>query len=323
MSRTSVIIDCDPGIDDAIALLAAFQAPQLHIEALTVVNGNRPLPITLRNALQICDLAGRDIPVYGGCWQPMVREAIHGRFHGESGLGDCQLPPPSRQAEQQHAVEYLITRCRQAAADKQPIVLCALGPLTNIATALSMAPDIVDGIERLVLMGGAYRDNGNTTLYAEFNTFADPHAAGVIFRQALPITVLPLDVTHQVILTPEQVTRLTAAAGRITPQLQELMASWDRNDLLRYGSRGGPLHDPLVIAWLLQPDAFRSQSASVTVELESRDALGRTTADWYGKTGRYANVEVVTGVDAERIFSVFYQLFSTYNEKQNDATNYH
>ncbi|WP_416414267.1 nucleoside hydrolase [Pantoea sp. App145] len=314
MTCRSVVIDCDPGIDDAIALLAAFKAPELNIEAITVVNGNRPLETTLRNALQITELAKCPIPVFSGCWQPLVRDPLHGRFHGEQGLGACQLPAPASSAQELHAVDYLIQRCRQAGAEQSPITLCCLGPLTNVATALMIAPDIVTGIERVVLMGGAYRESGNTSLYAEFNTLADPHAADVLFRQNLPITVLPLDVTHKVMLTPEHVDALTAVAGRISPALNALMASWDRNDVRRYGSRGGPLHDPLVIAWLLRPEFFTSEKARVYVELDSRETLGRTTADWYGKTQQPQNVNVVTGVNAEKVFALFCQLFSQYQE---------
>lgn len=316
MTRLPVVIDCDPGIDDAIALLAAFQAAELEIEAITVVSGNRPLEITLRNALQIIELAERSIPVYGGCWQPLVRDALRGRFHGEQGLGACQLPAPESSPQALHAVDFLIQRCRQAMLDNVPITLCCLGPLTNIATALMIAPDIVAGIARVVLMGGAYRDSGNTSLYAEFNTLADPHAADVLFRQDLPITALPLDVTHKVMLTPKHVAALTAGAGSIAPALKALMPSWDRNDVRRYGSRGGPLHDPLVIAWLLRPEFFTSEKARVFIELDSQQALGRTTADWYGKTQQPQNVDVVTGVDAEKVFALFCQLFSQYPEPE-------
>ncbi|MCU5775673.1 nucleoside hydrolase [Erwiniaceae bacterium BAC15a-03b] len=312
MTAKAVIIDCDPGIDDAIALLAALHSPALTLLGITVVNGNRPLAVTLRNALQITELAESDVPVYGGCWQPMVREPLHGRFHGEGGLGACELPPPVQQAAPQHAVTFLIARCRQAALQGEPLTLCALGPLTNIATALRLAPDIVAGIERVVLMGGACRESGNSSLYAEYNMLADPHAAHILFSSSLAITMLPLDVTHQVMLTPEKVATLTKHAGRIRPQLQALMASWDRNDIRRYGSRGGPLHDPLVIAWLLQPALFTTERARVFVELESQQALGRTTADWFGKSGEAANVDIATGVDAEGVFALFCQLFGRY-----------
>lgn len=316
MTRRPVVIDCDSGIDDAIALLAAFQAAEIEIEAITLVSGNRPLEITLRNALQITELASRSIPVYGGCWQPLVRDAIHGLFHGERGLGTCQLPEPATSPQGLHAVNFLIQRCRQAMLNHSPITLCCLGPLTNIATALMIAPDIVAGITRVVLMGGAYRDSGNTSLYAEFNTLADPHAADVLFRQDLTITALPLDVTHKAMLTPEHIAALAAGAGRIAPALKALMSSWERNDVRRYSSRDGALHKSLVIAWLRRPEFFTSEKAHVFVELDSQHALGRTTADWYGKTKQPQNVDVVTGMDAEKVFALFCQLFSQYQEPE-------
>ncbi|WP_192459533.1 nucleoside hydrolase [Musicola keenii] len=312
-----VIIDCDPGIDDAIALLSAFVAPELDIRGITVVNGNQPVETTLRNALQIAELGKRqDIPVCRGCWQPMLRAPIHGQFHGKSGLGDCAFPSPVKLPETQHAVDFLITSCREAARVGQPLTLCALGPLTNIASAFCMAPDIAAGIARIVLMGGTCRELGNRTMTSEFNMLADPHAAQVVFSQAVPITMLPLDATHQVILTPDRVTELVANAGRLRQALGQLMAFWDRNDVRRYGSRGGPLHDPLVIAWLLSPTLFSSETARVFVEHQSELCMGRTVVDLYAKSGESANVSVVTRVDADGVFRLFCQLFSCYGNKQ-------
>ncbi|NKI73348.1 nucleoside hydrolase [Dickeya sp. CFBP 2040] len=313
MSPLPVIIDCDPGIDDALALLSAFVAPQLAIQGITVVNGNQPLTNTLRNALQIVELGDRtDIPVFAGCWQPMLREPIHGQFHGKNGLGDSNFPTPRKTAEPQHAVNFLIARCREAAQRGEPITLCSLGPLTNLASAFCIAPDIVAGIERIVSMGGACRELGNRTMTSEFNLLADPHAAHIVFSQAVPMTLLPLDATHQVILTPERVSELVAHAGRLREPLAQLMAFWDRNDIKRYGSRGGPLHDPLVIAWVLRPDLFQTERARVLVEHQSELCMGQSIMDIYGKSGLPANVDVVTGVNADEVFQLFCQLFSVY-----------
>ncbi|QDX32007.1 nucleoside hydrolase [Dickeya poaceiphila] len=313
MSPLPVIIDCDPGIDDALALLSAFVAPQLAIQGITVVNGNQPLTNTLRNALQIVELGDRtDIPVFAGCWQPMLREPIHGQFHGKNGLGDSDFPTPRKTAEPQHAVNFLIARCREAAQRGEPITLCSLGPLTNLASAFCIAPDIVAGIERIVSMGGACRELGNRTMTSEFNLLVDPHAAHIVFSQAVPMTLLPLDATHQVILTPERVSELVAHAGRLREPLAQLMAFWDRNDIKRYGSRGGPLHDPLVIAWVLRPDLFQTERARVLVEHQSELCMGQSIMDIYGKSGLPANVDVVTGVNADEVFQLFCQLFSVY-----------
>jgi len=308
-----VIIDCDPGIDDAIALLSAFVAPQLNILGICTVCGNQPLLNTLRNALQITELGQRtDIPVFAGCHQPMFREPIHGQFHGENGLGNTAFPAPQKQPETLHAVNFLINSCEQAIRDNQPVTLCVLGPLTNLATALRMKPQIAAGIARVVLMGGAYREAGNRTMTSEFNMLADPHAAHVVFSSELNITVLPLDATHQVILTPEHVGKFINVSGRISQPLGELMAFWDRNDIRRYGSRGGPLHDPLVIAYVLAPELFGSEKARVFVEYNSDLCMGQTVADWYGKSGQTANVDIVTRVDAAKVFMLFYELLSRY-----------
>jgi len=308
-----VIIDCDPGIDDAIALLSAFVAPQLNILGICTVCGNQPLLNTLRNALQITELGQRtDIPVFAGCHQPMFREPIHGQFHGENGLGNTAFPAPQKQPETLHAVNFLINSCEQAIRDNQPVTLCVLGPLTNLATALRMKPQIAAGIARVVLMGGAYREAGNRTMTSEFNMLADPHAAHVVFSSELNITVLPLDATHQVILTPEHVGKFINVSGRISQPLGELMAFWDRNDIRRYGSRGGPLHDPLVIAYVLAPELFGSEKARVFVEYNSDLCMGQTVADWYNKSGQTPNVDIVTRVDAAKVFMLFYELLSRY-----------
>ena len=313
MKTLPVIIDCDPGIDDAIALLSAFVAPQLNILGICTVCGNQPLANTLRNALQITELGQRtDIPVFAGCHQPMFREPIHGQFHGENGLGNTAFPAPQKTPEKLHAVNFLINRCQQAIDDNQPLTLCVLGPLTNLATALRMKPDIAAGIGRVVLMGGAYREAGNRTMTSEFNMLADPHAAHIVFSSDLRITVLPLDATHQVILTPEHVAKFIKVSGRISAPLGELMAFWDRNDVRRYGSRGGPLHDPLVIAYVLAPELFGTEKARVFVEYDSELCLGQTVADWYGKSGQTANVDIVTRVDTAKVFTLFYELLSRY-----------
>ncbi|WP_033577208.1 nucleoside hydrolase [Dickeya chrysanthemi] len=313
MRSIPIIIDCDPGIDDALALLSAFVAPQLVIEGITVVNGNQPLPNTLRNALQIVELGERtDIPVFAGCWQPMLREPIHGQFHGKNGLGDSDFPTPRKTAEIQHAVNFLIARCRAAAHRGERITLCSLGPLTNLASAFCIAPDIVGGIERIVSMGGACRERGNRTMTSEFNLLADPHAAHIVFSQDVPMTLLPLDATHQMMLTPERVGELVANAGRLRGPLSQLMAFWDRNDVKRYGSRGGPLHDPLVIAWVLRPDLFQTERARVFVEHQSELCMGQSVMDIYGKSGMSANVDVVTGVAVDEVFQLFCRLFAAY-----------
>lgn len=311
-----IIVDCDPGIDDTIALLTAFVSPELDILGITPVCGNQPLERTVRNALQICELGRRtDIPVYAGCFRPMLREPIYGQFHGKTGLGNTVLPEPVKTVEPKSAVDFLIDTLTAAALEKKPITVCCLGPMTNLAVALRMNPQVAEGIERIVMMGGAYREPGNRTMTAEFNVLADPHAAHVVFSSGIPIVALALDATHQVMLKPEHVAEFSNVSGRISQTLAELMAFWDRNDVRRYGSRGGPLHDPLVIAYLLAPHLFTTERARVFVEHESELCMGQTVADWYGKSGLEPNADIVTKVDAEGIIAFFLDRLSRYAEK--------
>lgn len=317
MTSTPIIIDCDTGIDDAISLLAAFVSPELDLVGITPVSGNQPIERTVRNTLQICELGGRtDVPVYQGCHRPLLRDAIRGQFHGQSGLGNTNLPEPTKRAETKGAVEFLIDRLGQAAREAKPITLCCLGPMTNIAMALRIDPTIAAGIARIVMMGGAYREPGNRTMTAEFNMLADPHAAHIVFSSEIPIVALALDATHQVILTPDHVQQFAAVSGRIASTVADLMAFWDRNQVERYGSRGGPLHDPLVIAWLLAPQLFETKRARVFIEHESELCMGQTVADWYGKSGLEPNADIVTHVDAKGVIDLFLQLFSRYQAER-------
>lgn len=313
MTAIPIIIDCDPGIDDSIAILTAFVSPELNILGITPVCGNQPLERTVGNALQICELGKRtDVPVYAGCFRPLLRDPLYGQFHGKTGLGNTVLPDPVKTVEPMSAVDFLVGSLDQAALSGKKITLCCLGPLTNLAVALRMKPDIAAGIERIVMMGGAYREPGNRTMTSEFNILADPHAAHIVFSSGIPIVALALDATHQVILTPEHVEQFAKVSGRISKELSELMAFWDRNDTNRYGSRGGPLHDPLVIAYLLAPNLFETQKAAIFVEHESELCMGQTIADWYGKSGVTPNADIVTKVDSQGIINLFLDRLSRY-----------
>ena len=245
----------------------------------------------------------------------MLREPIYGQFHGKTGLGNTVLPDPVKTVENKSAVDFLIDTLAAAAASQRRITICCLGPMTNVAVALRMTPQIAEGIERIVMMGGAYREPGNRTMTAEFNVLADPHAAHVVFSSGIPIVALALDATHQVMLKPEHVAQFSSVSGRISQTLAELMAFWDRNDVRRYGSRGGPLHDPLVIAYLLAPHLFETQRVRVFVEHESELCMGQTVADWYGKSGLEPNADIVISVDVEGIIGLFLDRLSRYAEK--------
>lgn len=303
MSKIPLIIDCDPGIDDAVSILLALASPEIDLLGITTLAGNAPLEITTRNALNICKLAGReDIPVYAGCSRPLLRAPIYGEFHGREGLGGVVLAASGRDAEAVHAVTFLVESCRAAARVGRKITLCTQGPLTNIALALRQAPDIVNDIERVITMGGSFRAGGNRTMCAEFNMLCDPHAARIVFEAALPLIMMPLDVTHQAMATPERVERLRAAGGRIATTVADFLTFWDRKDLKRYGMPGGPLHDPLVVARVLWPELFLSERTYITIECDSPLCLAQTLADWWGKSGCEANADITTSLNADVFF---------------------
>lgn len=295
-----VIIDTDPGIDDAVAILLALASPELEVLGLATVAGNVPLAATTHNALAVLDLAGRpEIPVHAGCPRPIALDALAAeRSHGKKGLGDLVLPEPARAAQPTHGVLWLIETLRRAAP--RSVTLCALGPLTNIATALVMAPDIVGGVDRLVLMGGGSR--GNVTPAAEFNIHADPQAAAIVFASGLPITMVPLDVTLTVRSTPERVAPIRALATRAGAAAAELLGP--RRAL---GQPPMPMHDPCVIAWLLRPELFQGRDARVAVETQGALTLGMTVIDrpgidQSGRAGRPANAHVLEAVDADALY---------------------
>ena len=271
MAVRPVIIDTDPGIDDAVAILLALASPELDVEAIVAVAGNGPLSLTERNARAICELAGRtDIPVYAGCPRAILGDMITATyFHGEGGLGRVELPPPSMALQAKHGVHFLIDRLRRAPTSS--VTLCALGPLTNIAAAIVQAPDIIAAVDQLVLMGGASHALGNTGPAAEFNVLADPHAAAIVFESGLPITMIPLDLTHQVRSTTERISRIRALGSPIARVIADLVTP--------SGDQPYALHDPCVIVYVLAPELFQGAQVNVAVETRSPLTLGATVVD--------------------------------------------
>lgn len=296
MAARRIIIDTDPGIDDAVAILLALASPELAVEGIVAVAGNVPLPVAETNARAICELAGRgDVGVYAGCPRPIMRGPITAEhFHGQGGLGGLTLPEPAIALRPEHGVDFT-TRLLRAALPGS-VAWCALGPLSNLATALVMAPDIVNGVGEVVLMGGASRALGNVTPAAEFNIHADPHAARIVFDSGLPITMIPLDTTHQVRSTAERVARIRAIGTPVAAAVARLLTSPD--------GEAHALHDPCVIAYLLAPDLFAGSRVNVAVECESALTLGMTVVDWRGVSGRAANAHVLHGVDADRFYAL-------------------
>lgn len=298
-----IIIDTDPGQDDAVAILLALASPELELLGLTVVAGNVPLSLTQQNARKVCELAGRpDIPVFSGCDKPLQRELVTAEHvHGRTGLDGIALPDPSMPLQSTHAVDFIIDSLRHEAPGS--VTLVPIGPLTNIAQAFRRAPDIVARVGRIVLMGGACFEGGNITPAAEFNIHVDPEAAGIVFTSGAPLTVIPLDVTHKALTSHAWIETM-----RSLGPVGQAVASWtdffERYDRTKYGSEGAPLHDPCAVAWLLEPALFSGRFINVEIETESRLTLGMTVADWWGVTGRTANATFIRDVERDRLFDL-------------------
>jgi purine nucleosidase len=292
-----IIIDTDPGIDDAVAILLALASPEVSVLGLVAVAGNLPLAATAKNACRIVELAGYpELPVYAGCPRPLGPNRIAAEgAHGAGGLGDLVLPPPALLPRPEHGVLYLIDALR--GAEPRSVTLCALGPLTNIATALVMAPDIAAGIAELVIMGGASHGRGNATPAAEFNIYADPHAAALVFDSGLRVTMVPLDVTEGVRSTPERLAPIRTLGTRVGAAAAELLGP--RRGL---GKPPMAMHDPCVIAYLLAPELFRWREVNVAVETQSALAPGMTLIDWRGISGRPPNARVIEAADVDGVY---------------------
>ncbi|MGH6618475.1 MAG: nucleoside hydrolase [Alphaproteobacteria bacterium] len=325
MSGRPVIVDCDPGLDDAIALLLALASPaEIDLLGVTCVAGNVPLDLTVRNARIVVELSGRrDVPVYAGCSRPMLRTLSTGeRIHGKTGLGGRFRPAavserparadtcadgydwaePSLPIAEGHAVDFIIETC--LAAEDDAITLCPVGPMTNVATAIVKEPRILPKLREVAFMGGAALVPGNVTPVAEFNIHADPHAARIVLESGVKLTMFGLDVTHKAITTPERLDAIRGIGTPVATAAAAILTFYDRADIERYGARGGPLHDPCVIAYLLRPALFSGKECHVAVETESELTMGQTVADWWGMTGKAANCRVVTGIDADGYYAL-------------------
>jgi purine nucleosidase len=300
-----IIIDTDPGQDDAAAIfLALGSSDELDLLGITTVAGNVPLPLTEKNARIVCEWAGKpDTRVFAGCDRPMSRPLVTAEHvHGKTGLDGPELHEPKMPLQDQHAVDFIIETLRSEPAGT--VTLCALGPLTNIGTAFQRAPDIVERVQELVMMGGAYFEVGNITPAAEFNIFVDPEAADIVFRAGIKLTVMPLDVTHKVLTTKPRIQALRDLNTVAGTAMAEMVDFFERFDVEKYGSEGAPLHDPCVIAYLLNPSLFSGRQINVEIECQSDLTLGMTVADWWGVTDRPSNALFIGDVDADGFFSL-------------------
>jgi len=310
-----IIIDCDPGQDDAVALFLAIASPdELDLLGITTVAGNVPLDLTHRNARQMCDIAGQtDIQVYAGCEKPMRRSLQTAEMiHGETGINGIEIIDPQTPLQPDHAVDYIIRALLDA--EDASITLVPMGPLTNIGTAIDREPAILPTIEQIVLMGGAMREGGNRTPSAEFNILVDPDAADIVLRCGRPITQIGLDATHQVLSTRDRVERIKAIGNPVADATAGMLSFFDRYDTVKYTSKGAPLHDPCTIAWLLQPDLFTGKDCNVAIETQSELTLGHTAVDFWHVTDRPKNVHWVYAVDADGFYDLLIERLARFGD---------
>ncbi|KNG92370.1 nucleoside hydrolase [Pseudaestuariivita atlantica] len=305
MPPRKIIIDTDPGQDDAVAILLALASPdEMEVLGLTCVAGNVPLALTSKNARIVCELAGRpDVKVFAGCDRPLGRDLVTAEHvHGATGLNGPNLPDPTMPLQPDHAVDFLIDTLRAEPAGT--VTLCPLGPLTNLAQAFRKAPDIVEKVQEIVLMGGAYFEVGNITPAAEFNIHVDPQAAEIVFRSGAPIVVMPLDVTHKALVTRPRNDAFRALGTPVGRAVAEMTDFFERFDKEKYGSAGAPLHDPCVTAYLIDPTLFSGRFVNVEIETQSELTMGMTVADWWGVTDRAPNAMFMGDVRADAFFAL-------------------
>ncbi|GGK44296.1 nucleoside hydrolase [Salinarimonas ramus] len=300
----SIIIDTDPGQDDAIAILLALASPELEVLGVCAVAGNVPLPLTSVNIRKVLELAGRtDVPAFAGADRPLLRPLVTAEYvHGKTGLDGADLPEPTMPLDPRHAADFVV----ETVMSRPPksVTLCPLAPLTNIALALAKEPRLAERLAGIVLMGGGVFEGGNRTPAAEFNIYVDPEAAARVFASGADVTFIPLDCTHQALTTAA---RTAAIRGLGTP-LSRAVAGWldffERFDEAKYGTDGGPLHDPLVIAYLLRPDLFSGKRVHVAVETASELTRGMTVVDWWGVVDAAPNATMLRHVDADGFFAL-------------------
>ncbi|MGA1210180.1 MAG: nucleoside hydrolase [Gemmobacter sp.] len=293
-----IIIDTDPGQDDAVAILLALASPdEIDLLGITAVAGNVPLALTQKNARIVCELARRrDVRVFAGCDAPLARPLVTAEHvHGKTGLDGPQLPDPTMPLADGHAVDFLIETLRREPSGS--VTLVPIGPLTNIAAAFRAAPDIIPRVGQVVLMGGAYFEVGNITPAAEFNIYVDPEAADIVFRSGVDLVVMPLDVTHKALTSRARVAAFRGMGTEVGRMVAEWTDFFERFDKEKYGAEGAPLHDPCTIAWLIRPELFTGRHINVEIELEGRHTTGMTVADWWRVSGRGANALFMGGVD--------------------------
>lgn len=311
MAPRKIIIDTDPGHDDAFALLFALGSPaELEVVGVTTVGGNVPLALTAKNALKVVELAGRpDVPVYAGCPAPMVRKLVTAEYvHGETGLDGPDLPEPVTPLQAEHAVNYMVRTIM--AAPEGELTVCTLGPMTNLAMAMTMEPRIVPRIREVVLMGGGFFQGGNATPAAEFNIFVDPHAAHKVFDSGAPVTMAGIDCTYTALMTPEWLDALRATGSRAANEAANLADFFRQYGDHKFPTPARPIHDACVTGYLLAPHLYEQRQCNVTVDIVSPETIGMTVIDWWHVTGRRRNCNVLRRIDPDPFFALMLERIS-------------
>lgn len=305
MTQTRIILDTDPGVDDALAILLMLASPEIKLEALTTVHGNVNVEKTTRNALALLEfLNARHIPIAAGCSLPLIKSSLHGGevVHGASGLGGAVFPEPTIKPLHIHAVDYLIERFL---TEPNEISLYAVGPLTNVALAIRKEPRIVNAIKELVIMGGAVRSGGNASPQAEFNIYEDPHAAHIVFNSGIPITLIPLDVTYKCLLTSVDVERLNQIDSPIAKFVRDVTVDYMAHYLKYEGFAGCGLHDPLTVAVVIAPELLSFEEHYVNVDISGGESTGKTFADFMKVSKKPTNMKVALDVKGREFVELF------------------
>lgn len=318
-NRTRIILDSDPGIDDSLAILLALASPEIIVEGITIVHGNCSVEQGTRNALNVLHLAGEQgIPVFQGYGVPIIKAPLFApETHGLSGLGYAELPDADQVPEKRHAVEFLIDSFRQSPGE---ITLVAVGPLTNIAGAIRLDPTISGKIKEIFIMGGAIKHGGNTTPLAEFNVFADPHAAHIVFQSGIPITLTPLDVTYQCLLTADDVRSIQEKDSRIADFIADSTRFYMEFHDSYQGIKGCIINDPLTLALVFAPELCQYQDLYIGVDYSPGPGLGKTYADFYGMEKEPPNMQVAMEVNGRDFIDLFVERIKRYLEQKGGVT---
>ena len=310
MQKEKIILDCDPGHDDAVAIMLAAINPKIELLGITVVAGNQKLEKTVNNALKVCNHLNLDVPVYSGMSRPMIREQlIADDIHGETGLDGPKFEELKIKAEDKHAVNFIIDTLMNS---DEKITLVPTGPLTNIGMAIRFEPRIIEKINRIVLMGGSYQ-LGNMTPAAEFNILADPDAAHIVFSSGVKIVMMGLDLTRQASATKEVVEKIKSLNNKASKLFVDLMEFFAASQKNVFGWSAPPVHDPTTIAYIIDPECIEVKPMFCEIELWSERSYGRTLCDYFGILKKEPNVDVAVKLDFDRFWNLVYENLKLYD----------